>query len=233
MRSAFTPASPLTGARSSRSRGNSKRSHRFDDEVISRATAQGGSFAVELHAPRGTVICFDSGSIHHGKPLAAPTATRAAATVYYNMRATAQADTSASASQIAAASAWLPSPSPLQSPPSPPSPPPLPPSTPFVFIELGGRKGETLSWFPRSYPRHRPVRAYVWEIEPRNLAVLRPLVRTWDTKVRQLAPSTPAGTILRLLTSHYPTLVSLHRAHDDSLPHRTTLVASPPTTDCA
>ena len=39
-------------------------------------------YTVELHAPAGTVICFDSGSIHHGKELERSTSRRTAATLY-------------------------------------------------------------------------------------------------------------------------------------------------------
>ena len=43
-----------------------------------------GSILTEVHAPVGSVVCFDSGSIHHGKRITGATATRAAATVYFS-----------------------------------------------------------------------------------------------------------------------------------------------------
>eukprot|EP00966_Prymnesium_polylepis_P332574 7388062-Prymnesium_polylepis.1 len=41
-----------------------------------------GAFVLELHAPAGSVICFDSGNIHRAKPLHAGM-TRSALTVYF------------------------------------------------------------------------------------------------------------------------------------------------------
>lgn len=58
------------------------RRHRFNNETIARETQRsGGAFAVELHAPAGSVICFDSGSIHHGKRLVE--GTRTGATLFF------------------------------------------------------------------------------------------------------------------------------------------------------
>ena len=57
-------------------RGNppeDNRPHRFDTRDIAHMTnslgGNGSAFAVEIHAPAGTVICFDSGNVHHGKNL--------------------------------------------------------------------------------------------------------------------------------------------------------------------
>jgi hypothetical protein len=58
-----------------RRRPDPDRSHRFNDDTIARSTWRDGSTVVELHAPAGTVLCFDSGSIHHG--------TRTGATLYF------------------------------------------------------------------------------------------------------------------------------------------------------
>jgi len=41
-----------------------------------------GAFVLELHAPAGSVVCFDTGNIHHGKRLAG--GTRHAATIYFS-----------------------------------------------------------------------------------------------------------------------------------------------------
>ena len=60
------------------------RTHRFHEDVITNLTAIGPTSVVELHAPKGSVICFESGSIHHGKPLLTADGGRHAATVYYN-----------------------------------------------------------------------------------------------------------------------------------------------------
>jgi hypothetical protein len=83
------------------------RLHRFHDADIAQVTGRDGAadgggsngrvpsqrvghegahrraFALELHAPAGTVICFDAGNIHHGKPLEGSGA-RHAATVYFH-----------------------------------------------------------------------------------------------------------------------------------------------------
>ena len=50
------------------------RPFRFDTSDIAHVTNTNGpngktAFAIEIHAPAGTVICFDSGNIHHGKNL--------------------------------------------------------------------------------------------------------------------------------------------------------------------
>jgi len=62
----------------------SKRTHRFHEDIITNVTAIGPASVVELHAPQGSVICFESGSIHHCKPLITADGGRHAATVYYN-----------------------------------------------------------------------------------------------------------------------------------------------------
>ena len=62
-------------------RTDAYRRHRFNFEAITEET-QRSAFVVELHAPAGTVICFDSGSIHHGKELQHATSRRAASTLY-------------------------------------------------------------------------------------------------------------------------------------------------------
>jgi len=58
------------------------RAHRFHDESIANAVQEHGAFVLELHAPAGSVICFDSGNIHRAKPLHAGM-TRSALTVYF------------------------------------------------------------------------------------------------------------------------------------------------------
>ena len=64
------PMSPLSSSSSSSSSSS-------DSPARTDARA---AFAVELHAPAGTVICFDSGSVHHGKNL--QRGHRAALTMY-------------------------------------------------------------------------------------------------------------------------------------------------------
>lgn len=63
--------------------GGRSRWHRFTDETIANVTRTGGggAFVLELQAPTGSVICFDTGNIHHGKKLAR--GSRHAATIYF------------------------------------------------------------------------------------------------------------------------------------------------------
>ena len=77
-------ARQVRGLQGSGRKRSDVRSHRFNDDSIAEATRYGKAFVVELHAPAGTVICFDSGSIHHGKRLAG--GTRSAATLYFSSR---------------------------------------------------------------------------------------------------------------------------------------------------
>ena len=50
---------------------NNQRYHRFDVSTIAEAVrrGKGTTSAVELYAPAGSAICFDSGSIHHGQEI--------------------------------------------------------------------------------------------------------------------------------------------------------------------
>lgn len=65
-----------------RSRRSDKRSHRFNEDTIIEAQRCGEAFLVELHGPAGTVICFDSGNIHRGKPIIQ--GRRSAVTLYFS-----------------------------------------------------------------------------------------------------------------------------------------------------
>ena len=62
-------------------RQDDTRPHRWSTAAIADATTKSRAFAVELHAPAGTVICFDSGSVHHGKNV--QYGSRASMTTYF------------------------------------------------------------------------------------------------------------------------------------------------------
>ena len=61
-----------------------RRRHRFAETTIFREARRTGAFVLELHAPVGSVVCFDSGSIHHGKRVRSAMRRRSAATLYYS-----------------------------------------------------------------------------------------------------------------------------------------------------
>lgn len=63
-------------------RNRDPRSHRFKTDTIIEALRCGEAYLVELHGPKGTVICFDSGSIHRGKLIVQ--GRRSSATLYFS-----------------------------------------------------------------------------------------------------------------------------------------------------
>lgn len=83
MSHAHVPARSILGIEPALRRRD-KRSHRFNDDAIASELRGGEAYLVELRAPAGTVICFDSGSIHRGKQIIQ--GRRSSITLYFSLR---------------------------------------------------------------------------------------------------------------------------------------------------
>ena len=46
-----------------------RRVHRYSEATIRDVTQRSPAFVLEILAPAGSVVCFESGSVHHGKLL--------------------------------------------------------------------------------------------------------------------------------------------------------------------